>query len=182
MPDYSLNGEGVVPIRGYLLHIAEQHLAGDLHAKGGASDLVQTALLAAHVARDQFRGDSPEAYKGWVRRILLNVLGKFRRHWRRCRGRDVSREVPLDQPTVDLGPARHDTPSHLARRCEQHDALAAALADLPEDQRRAVALRIDHGLSFVEIGQRIGKSADAARMLYNRALERLQAALPLREE
>jgi RNA polymerase sigma-70 factor (subfamily 1) len=177
MPDYSLNGEGVVPIRGYLLHIAEQHLAGDLHAKGGASDLVQTALLAAHVARDQFRGDSPEAYKGWVRRILLNVLGKFRRHWRRCQGRDVAREVPLDHPTLD-----RDTPSHLARQSEQHEVLAAAVAALPDPQRHAVALRIDHGLSFVEIGRRLGKSADAARMLYNRALERLQAALPRREE
>src|SRR5262245_44437527 len=139
MPDYSLNGEGVVPIRGYLLHIAEQLLGRDLHAKGGASDIVQTALLAAHVSRDQFRGDSPEAYKGWVRRILLNVLGKFRRQWRRCRGRDIGREVPLDQPTVDLGPAHHDTPSHLACQSEQHDALAAALAALPEEQRQIVA-------------------------------------------
>ena len=178
MPDYSLNGEGVVSIRGYLLHIAEGHLGRDLHAKGGASDLVQTALLAAHVARDQFRGDSPAEYKGWVRRILLNVLGKFRRHWRRSRGRDVGREVPLDQPAAGAGPAHRDTPSHLARQSEQHDALADALAALPEEQRQAVALRIDHELSFVEIGQRLGNTADAARMLYNRALQRLQAALP----
>jgi RNA polymerase sigma-70 factor (ECF subfamily) len=182
MADYSLNGEGVVPIRGYLLHIAERHLAGDLQAKGGASDLVQTALLAAHAARDQFRGDSPEAYRGWVRRILLNILGKFRRYWRSRQARGVGREAPLDLPTVDLGPAHHDTPSHLARQSEQHQALAAAVAALPELQRHTLTLRIDHGLSFVAIGRRLGKSPDAARMLYNRALERLQAALPLREE
>lgn len=177
MPDYSLNGEGVVPIRGYLLHIAEQHLGSDLHAKGGASDLVQTALLAAHRARDQFRGDSPRAYRGWLRRILLNVLAKFRRRWR-CRVRAAAREVPFGQPHADFSPVHHDTPSQLAHQGEQQEALAAAVAALPDEQRQAIALRIDDGLSFAEIGRRLGKSPDAARMLYNRALERLQASLP----
>ena len=100
--------------RGYLLYIAEQHLDAELHAKGGASDLVQTALLAAPRPPTSSAA-TPRSARGWLRRILLNVLRKFRRRWRAA-ARNVSREVPLDRPWP--GPRRHhqDTPSHLARQ------------------------------------------------------------------
>ena len=81
--------DDLAPLRGYLLYLAEQHLGDDLHAKGGASDLVQTALLAAHQARDRYQGHSPEELRGWLRRILLNAVRKFRRRWQRCQARAV---------------------------------------------------------------------------------------------
>ena len=50
----------------------------------------------------------------------------------------------------------------------------------PRSSSHVLALHLDDGLSFVEIGRRLGKTADAARMVYNRALERLQSLLPPR--
>ena len=165
-------------IRGYLLHLAEQHLDGDLQAKAGASDLVQAALLAAYARRDQYHGHSDAELKGWLRRILVNVVRKFRRHWR-CKQRAATREVPIaDNPALHLPPDGADTPSTHARRQEQRRRLADAVSLLAEEQRQAVAWRIDDGLSFADIGARLGKSGDAARMLFHRALERLQELLP----
>src|SRR5262245_11972783 len=91
--------DALASLSAYLRYIAERHLGVDLRAKGGASDLVQTALLAAHQAGHQLRGRTPRERRGWLRRILVNALRQFRRRWRsRCR--DVSREVPLDHPSA----------------------------------------------------------------------------------
>ena len=45
---------------------------------------------------------------------------------------------------------------------------------MPEDYRRAVTLRFQEGLSFEEIGRQMGRSAEAARKLWSRAMERLR--------
>jgi RNA polymerase sigma-70 factor (ECF subfamily) len=168
-------GESLAPLRGYLLFVAEQHLGRELHAKGGASDLVQATLLNAHRSRRQFRGESDEEYRGWLRRILLNLVRKFRRRWL-TQSRDCAREVPLQEQ------AGGASPSHLARQAEQREQLARALALLPEEQQRAIALRFEDGLSFAEVGARLGKTAEAARKVYHRALERLQALLLPRDD
>jgi RNA polymerase sigma-70 factor (ECF subfamily) len=158
-------------LRGYLLHIARRRLGGALHSRGGASDLVQTALLRAHEARDQCRAATPQQYRGWLRQILLNVIRRFRR-WHHGPARDAAREVPLAAVPADIltGPA--GDPSQ-----EPDGQLGDALDRLPEEQRRAVILRAEHEMSFEQIGEALGKSADAARMTYHRALERLQTVL-----
>jgi RNA polymerase sigma-70 factor (ECF subfamily) len=142
---------------------------------------VQTALLAAHQAGDQGRSRTPEQRRGWLRRILLNALSKFRRRWR-GRWRDVSREVALDRPPSARQQPPHlahdETPSHVAGAEEQKQSLAEAVGGLPDEQQRIIAMHLDEELSFVEIGRRLGKSPDAVRMAYGRALERLRVLLP----
>ncbi len=60
---------------------------------------------------------------------------------------------------------------------EEADRVDAALARLPEDHRRVIELRNREGRPFGEIGDILGRSADAARMLWFRAVERLQREL-----
>ncbi len=57
------------------------------------------------------------------------------------------------------------------------EALAAAVAALPPEQREVVALKIDGGLTFAEIAGVIGVSANTAASRYRYALEKLRAAL-----
>ena len=169
--------EPLAAARGYLLFLAEQYLDGDLHAKAGASDLVQATLLAAHSSRGQYQGTSDAQFKGWLRGILRNVLRKFRRHWSR-RGRAAHLEVPLyDDLGFSLPPDNQETPSSQAARVEQHRLLADALARLTPEQRQVVAWRVEQALPFADIGARLGKSADAVRFLFHRALERLRGLL-----
>ena len=56
--------------------------------------------------------------------------------------------------------------------------MVAAVARLPEDARQVVVLRIDHDLPFAEIGARLGRSAEAARKVYIRAITVLRAMTP----
>jgi RNA polymerase sigma-70 factor (ECF subfamily) len=69
------------------------------------------------------------------------------------------------------------TPQTAAVAQEQETALHHALQALPEDYRRVIEWRNFEGLSFADIGQRLHRSAEAARMLWARAVEQLGRAL-----
>ena len=69
------------------------------------------------------------------------------------------------------------TPSAAVVRQEQDEALQAALARLPDDYRRVLALRYDEERTFEEIGTLLQRSPNAARKMWLRAIERLQREL-----
>jgi RNA polymerase sigma-70 factor (ECF subfamily) len=167
--------------RGYLLLIAQQELDPALQAKGGASDLVQQTFLEAQRDFGGFRGDTQEALLAWMRRLLLNNLGNFRRDFRRHKRR-VSREVSLppdDSSAARGGGLRAETPTPSAEavRDEQTQALERALLRLPEDYRRVIQLRYREERSFEEIADAMQRSQNAVRKLWARAIERLEQEL-----
>src|SRR3954451_22034394 len=79
----------------YLLRMANDEFPEDLRAKAGASDLVQQSCLEAHKDFDQFKGQSAEELKQWLRRILLNNQANFIRLFRHTGKRQVGREKSL---------------------------------------------------------------------------------------
>jgi RNA polymerase sigma-70 factor, ECF subfamily len=158
--------------RQFLLAVANAELPDDLRAKGGASDLVQESLAAAYAARHQFRGRTLADLRAWLRAILFRELATFRRHYRDTAARDVTREVPLAEVAAPVTPI-----ADLIRR-ERATHLTAAVARLSEDAQTAVVLRIEHELSFAEIGARIGRTEEAARKVFVRALVELRSLSP----
>jgi RNA polymerase sigma-70 factor (ECF subfamily) len=168
--------------RGYLLLVAERELDPDLRAKGGASDLVQEALVDAVRDFARFEGDTEAALLAWLRRLLLHNLTDFTRLYRDTDKRQVGREVPLaaGDSSERRGPtpgADILSPSGQAMQHEQAAALERALDRLPEDYRRVLTLRYLEGRSFAEIGRLMQRSANAARKLWTRAVEHLQQEL-----
>src|SRR5262249_28274160 len=157
-------------------------LAPALRAKGGASDLVQETFLDAQRDFHRFHGSSEEELLAWLRQVLRHKLANFRRHYHATDKRDVAREVACqagDTSSQGLPGLAADTPSpstHAAAN-EAARALEAALARLPEEYRQVILLRHDEGRSFEDIGQAMGRTANAARKLFARALERLQQEL-----
>ena len=69
------------------------------------------------------------------------------------------------------------SPSGQAMAREQAQALQQALARLPDEYRQVIAGRYQELLSFEEIGRHLHRSAEAARKLWWRAIERLQEEL-----
>ncbi len=69
-----------------------------------------------------------------------------------------------------LGP----TPSRLAMERERGEAIKSALDKLPEDYRQVIVLRYTEERSFEDIGRIMGRSAEAVRKLWARAMERLR--------
>ncbi len=79
---------------------------------------------------------------------------------------------------VDLG----DSPSTAAALKEQEKQLHRAIETLSEIEREVIKLRNWQRLSFVEIGQRTQRSADAARKLWSRAIVRLQKEMDRQDD
>lgn len=166
----------------YLLQVARRQLARDLRPKGDASDLVQETFLQAQRFFDRFEGHSAADLRAWLRGVLVHQTAKVGRRFHTTQKRRLAREVPLDpaNPRVaaeGLPPAAVPSPSaHLQAR-ERQEVLLRALGRLPEDYRQVMLLRYQQELTFEEVGREMGRSADAARMLWARALERLKHEL-----
>ena len=160
--------------RAYLLLVANRRLGTDLQAKGGASDLVQETFLEAQNDFPQFRGRTHQDLLNWLRGILRHNLADFRRRYRERPGRRVSQERPVDAG----GPAERsnqlvaETPAPQERAVAE--AVRQAVARLPEDYRRVIALRHEQVRSFHDIAREMGRTAQAVRKLWFRALERLR--------
>jgi RNA polymerase sigma-70 factor, ECF subfamily len=175
-------GQTLQACRKYLLLVARKEFDENLRAKGGASDLVQETFLKAHRHFDRFHGETEGELLAWLRELLLNNLASFRRLFVAGKRR-VAREVTLDggdssSPVRELS-ADVPSPSEQALGHERDQALQRALGCLPEDYRHVLTLRYVERHSFDEIGRATGRSANAARKLWARAVERLQHELDI---
>jgi RNA polymerase sigma-70 factor, ECF subfamily len=160
--------------RRYLLLIANGELPEALRAKVAASDVVQETFLEAQQDFATFRGDSPGELAQWLRRILLHNLANQCRRFQATESRQLDREVALCEPDL---PAAGPSPSRAAVAVEEHDALERAIQQLSEDYRRVLHWRHRDGFGFDEIGARLGRSAEAARKLWARAVIAVRDAL-----
>jgi RNA polymerase sigma-70 factor (ECF subfamily) len=171
--------------RGYLAAIARLQVAARpwLAAKLDASDVVQQVLLKAHAARDQFRGRSPAEMAAWLRQILSRTLANELRalgQAKRDVGAERSLEADLDASSCRLDAwlaADQTSPSQHVGRQEQAEALAAAIAALPPDQREVILLKHCQGLSLLDIAARLGRSLPSVAGLLRRGLEQLRTLL-----
>jgi RNA polymerase sigma-70 factor (ECF subfamily) len=179
--DTAALGRLLLAARVYLVNVADAELEPILRAKGSGSDVVQEALTEAQQILARFTGSRFAEFLAWLRAILLNKLSDFRRHYFRTHTRQVSRERPIEADTSSgCGIQRSGdgtTPSAEATRQEEERLLAAALGRLAEQYRQVIAWRNFEGLPFAEIGRRLGKSEDAARMLWGRAIDQLRQEL-----
>jgi len=66
-------GQALEVWRNYLLVIAGRQLDPGLHAKGGASDLVQETILEAQRDFAQFQGTSEAELLAWLRHTLADM-------------------------------------------------------------------------------------------------------------
>ncbi|MBX9789023.1 MAG: sigma-70 family RNA polymerase sigma factor [Pirellulales bacterium] len=163
--------------RDYLQLVAADELYSGVRPKVGASDAVQQTLHAAVRGFSAFRGDSEPELRAWLRQILDHQMIDLARSFRQAR-RNVARERALNPlPTVVDPPARDATPSKDACDKEQRLALLRAIEQLPTDYRVVIVMRSLEEKSFQEMGAALGRSSDAVRMLWTRAVERLRVEL-----
>ena len=172
--------------RNYLLLVAHRELGPQCRAKVGASDLVQDTFAEAHRSFPSFRGHTERHLLSWLRGILLNNLCDLtRRYQAACR--HVAQEVPLSDSgrhgasaTALAAPASAPDEQLIAQ--ERSQALAAALEGLPETYRQVLRLRYDEKNSFEEIGKALGRTAEAARKLWFRAVECLRSKMGVSDD
>jgi RNA polymerase sigma-70 factor (ECF subfamily) len=150
--------------------------------KVAPSDAVQETFLEAQRDFPNFRGATPDDLKSWLRQILLNNIANWQRHYLATAKRCIERERPLADPMHsgndgDCLIADSTAPTARAIRNEESQRLEQAMKRLSPNDRLVIELRHMEQLSFAEIGAQTGRSADAARMSWWRAFERLAGFL-----
>ncbi|TWT77004.1 ECF RNA polymerase sigma-E factor [Posidoniimonas polymericola] len=168
----------------YLKFVVSSQMDDRLRHRVSASDVVQESFYEAHRDFAAFRGESPQEFLAWLRRILVNNLMRVVERNVTAAKRDVRREVSLERLRrgVEQSSWRFsamlesdvDSPSTNLRRQESNAELAEVLAKLPADYRRVIRLRNIEGLAFAEVASRMDRTSGAARMLWLRALEQLR--------
>jgi RNA polymerase sigma-70 factor (ECF subfamily) len=167
--DEDARGRLVVRYLGLLRRWAHGRLPPRARNLADTEDLVQTTLIRALDGVNRFEPRREGAFLAYLRKILLNeIRGAVRRA---SRGPD---QEPLDAELPDARPS----PLEAAIGAEGVGRYETALARLTEEQRQAVVLRIELGLTYNEIAEAMGgASEDAARMLVARALEHLSKVM-----
>jgi RNA polymerase sigma-70 factor (ECF subfamily) len=172
--------------RNYLRLLARSLIRPPLEVQVDASDLVQETFLKAHRAFGQFAGAGEAELVAWLRQILVRTLANQAKH-HRARRRDQRRhqslEALLDRSSLAIQQQLADSigsPSAHAVRREQAVLLADALAGLPADYREVFILRNLEQVAVDEIAARMGRSPNAVRKLWGRAMVALKQALEQR--
>lgn len=165
--------------RTYLKRVARREIGRDLRGKIDPSDLVQETLIDAQRDFAQFTSASHSRLQAWLTELLNHNLLDAHRHYRQAGKRQVDREVALDSRLKAELSARADESRRKQERHADQNApqakLDAAIERLPEAYRTIIDLRHSKRLTFPQIGERLNKTADAARMLYYRAIETLKS-------
>jgi RNA polymerase sigma-70 factor (ECF subfamily) len=149
----------------------ERLLSRSVRDPADVADLCQETFLAAYRALPAFRGES--AFYTWIYRIAINAAKRHRARLRPLESLDD------DEGTfgTDAAPSDHVTPEALLAGRQLARELDEAVANLAEDQRRALLLREVDGLSYDEIGDLMGCPPGTVRSRIFRAREAVAARL-----
>ena len=155
-------------------------MSKELRSKLESMDLVQETLMHAFSGLDDFTYSNEGDFIRWLSKIAQNELrGNLKKL--HAEKRDVRKEVQLDNygPTTEggyvgpNGPIQTTTPSVILSEKEDLAKLEKAIDELKPEYREIIILTKIEELSYQEIGQKLGKSSDAVRMLATRAMAEL---------
>jgi phenylalanyl-tRNA synthetase alpha chain len=142
---------------------------GVLRDAGLAEDATQEAFIRAF---NRLRSlDDPEAFRGWLRRIVITVAINIRRTRRRTLLRldDVA-----ELPVLDEAETRWSNPQRLR--------LASALLTLTREERRVCDRRYHGGWTVARLAQDAGIEEAAMRKRLQRIRDKLRREMEMSEE
>ena len=157
-----------------LLAFIRLRLGRSLRSQLESRDVLQATLLKSFEHLQQFEQSDGASLMAWLTRIAENEI-RDRADFHTRQRRDVRAEVPLDTGHAGVAAAARSALTQVILD-ERAERLEAALETLEPHHREVIILRSFEELSFPEIGARLGKSEDACRMLFARAM----AALTMR--
>ncbi|MDY6796474.1 MAG: sigma-70 family RNA polymerase sigma factor [Actinomycetota bacterium] len=133
-----------------------------------AEDITESVFLHAliHLNRYQDRGIP---FSAWLLRIAHNLVA----NWHRNASRRSIVGLDIVESLTDEGP----TPEETLEEEEDFRELRRELRSLPDERQQAIILRFAEGLKHREIGDVMGKSAGAVKVLVHRSLLSLHRSL-----
>ena len=153
----TLYGRYRQPLYGYFFrHVSDEPTANDLY---------QCCWEKVIKGRQRYRDSAP--FRAWLFHIAHNHLVD---HYRADRG-----TAPLPD---DLADGQNQDPPEVLDEADRLAAFRAALANLPEEQREALSLRLDAGLSQEEVAQVTGVGRETVKSRLRYGIRKLREVLP----
>jgi len=154
-----------------------------LRSKLESMDLVQDVLIHALRGLDGFTYKNEGDFVRWLSKIAENELrGSLRKL--HADKRDIRKVVRFDDDRSATegrdaempAPVDHTTPSVIMSKRDDLARLEQAIDGLKPEYRKVIVLTKIDGLSYNEMGEKLGKSDDAVRKLVSRAMAELTLA------
>ncbi len=146
-------------------------LGPDLRRRLESRDILQATLLKAFVGIERFDGAGTRSLMAWMGPIAQAEICDRADFYGRQK-RDAGRDTSLDAKVERVAERVRSEASRLQLQ-EDTQRLERAIDALDEAHREIILLRSFEELSFREAGDRLGRSPDASRMLFARAMAAL---------
>lgn len=144
--------------------------------RASVDDLSQEVLLRVWRARDRYEPSAK--FETFLYRIIFNLCVNHTQYSRRRRHAGFRQGAEDDEPGVPLPADESALPAPQALELDERARLLhAAIARLPDAQRRALLLARFEGLAYEEIAAVMDTSLQAVKSLLWRAREGLRTAL-----
>jgi RNA polymerase sigma-70 factor (ECF subfamily) len=131
-----------------------------------ADDVAQEILLAVHSGLGGFRGSDTRSFHAWIFRMGENHIRDLL-DYTGAKKRQLPQAATFSQTS----------PSGAVMRAESAERVRRAVEALPEDYRAVIRMRRMEELEVPEIASRLGRSENAVRILYCRAIRALRTEL-----
>ncbi len=152
----------------------ERWLPRGLRRKVSVSDVLQETQLVAFQRLPEFVLEDEEAVRRWLTRVAhLRAQGAVKRYAttaKRAAAREVSRGNRADTGNF---PHRGPSPSQAAANAELTELAGDALNALSGPYQDVIRMALEEGLTLREVAARMGRTRDAVKKLYGRAVTRL---------
>jgi RNA polymerase sigma-70 factor (ECF subfamily) len=158
------------PFRELLRQYGSHHFPKELRGKIDVSDLIQETLWKAWQSYASFQGKSKKALASWLTGIMRHVIDSHLREYHRSK-RDVRREVPLNSQEEVINETRQTSPTEEESE-EEVRKFRTVFRQLPQLYRHVLYLRKYQELTYKEVADRLGRTAEGVRKLHDRAIKR----------
>jgi len=158
----------------------QRRIPADLKRKFAVEDILQETYLTAYQRFADFESRGDGAFGAWISRIALYKLREEIRRFRETRRRGERQEVSRGgRPDTTFLQGSGPSPSQFAMGRELELRLEVAMAALPEDYREALTLVQAKRLTLREAAEQMGRTREAMKKLYARAVARLASQLEI---
>ncbi len=148
-----------------------------LRAKVDPSDLVQEASMEIAKSIDKIQSTQSPQFLAYLRQVVINKLHDARRRFMLSHKRNVQRERKANLERVDQLVRWESTTNGVLDELINQELLEAtrlALSKLPLEIKKVLHMRFLREMTYLEIGQKVGRSEDDIRMLVKRWLLRVR--------
>jgi len=127
-----------------------------------AEDVTHDVFLKVYRKLDEFRGES--AFRTWLYRITINHCHNLQQSWHQ---RHIT--TTDDASVLDAAPVSSESPLRILEIKELGERIQSTMDQLAPEYRLLLLLVADEELSYEEIAELTGQTADAVRGKLHRA-------------